>query len=130
MIGGPSQTSGPGRERSGYRESWFAGLALGAGGGFLMLEFPLLGIAICVVAAVIIWRKGRAIAGADGLFVGIGGIWVALFGRVAVDCRADSGCTAPDIGSAVAASAAILAVGALISTFAALLAHRGGASRR
>ncbi len=54
----------------------------------------------------------------------LAGMWVALFGRVAVDCQADSGCTAPDIGAAVATSAGILAIGALISMFAALRARR------
>ncbi len=112
--------SGTGRVRSGSWESWLAGLILGAGGGFLMLEFPLLGIAICIAAAVGIARKGRAIAGAGGLLAGVGGMWVALFGRVAIGCTTDSGCTAPDIGSAVVVSAGILAIGALISILVAL----------
>lgn len=121
---GPPVGSSEGRARSSSWESWVAGLILGAGGGFLVLEFPLLGIAICIASVVVIARRGRVVAGAAGLFVGVGAVWVALFGRVAIDCNADSGCTAPGIGTAVAVSALILAVGALISIIAAVRARR------
>jgi hypothetical protein len=110
---------------SGPRESWVAGLVLGAIGGPLTLEFPFLGLAICVATAAIIWLRGRAGAGIGGLLVGAGGMWLALFGRVALNCRMETGCTAPDIGSAVAASAAILAAGLGLSIVAAIRARRG-----
>ena len=124
MRDGIPEASDPVKSRSGPRESLLAGLALGAIAGFLMLEFPLLGLAICLGATLAIWRKGQAIAGLGGLFVGIGGMWAALFGRVALDCRSDSGCAAPDIGAAVATSAIVLAVGALLSSLAAVRASR------
>ncbi len=119
-----TEAPNPQKVRSGPRQSWLAGLALGAIGGFLMLEFPLLGLAICLAAAVVIWRTGSTMAGAGGLSVGIGGMWLLLFGRVALDCRAASGCAAPDIGTAVAASAGVLATGLVLSVFATLQARR------
>jgi hypothetical protein len=114
----------PKKARSGPRESWLAGLTLGAAGGFLMLEFPLLGLAICLATAIVLWRLGSAMAGAGGLFVGIGAMWLLLFGHVALDCRGEAGCTAPNIGSAVATSAGVLAIGVVLSAFAALQSRR------
>ena len=120
-----TETPHPEKARSGPRESWLAGLILGAAGGFLMLEFPLLGLAICLAAAVVIWRTGSAMAGAGGLFVGIGGMWVFLFGRVALDCRSESGCTAPNIAAAVATSTGVLAIGLALSVLAVIRTRRG-----
>ena len=120
----PPETPAP-APRSGAQESWFAGLALGAGGGFLALEFPLLGLAILIATALIVWRRGRLGAGVGGLLVGAGGMWLALFGRVAIDCRVDAGCTAPDIGAAVATSVGVLAIGLGLSMLAAVRARRG-----
>jgi len=48
-----------------------------------------------------------------------------LFGRVAIDCHEDTGCTAPGIGTAVAISAAILAVGVGLSLIAVLRSRHG-----
>ncbi|MBI3746537.1 MAG: hypothetical protein HY264_08480 [Chloroflexi bacterium] len=118
-------TSGSGEsKKAGDRQSWLTGLGLAVPGAFLMLEFPLFGLALLVAVIALVSMAGRAIAGVGGLFVGIGGTWVALFGRVALECRADSGCTAPGIGSAVATSAGVLAIGALISIVAVVRARR------
>ena len=117
-----------GRQRSGRWTSWLSGLAVGAAGGFLMLEFPFLGLLICGTAAFAIWRKGRAVAGGAGLFVGIGGIWLVLFGQIALTCGAnvdDAGCYAPDIGSAVAASAGVLVLGLARSILVAVQSRAG-----
>ena len=120
-----TEAPAPEKARSGPRQSWLAGLALGAIGGFLTLEFPVLGLAICLATAVVIWRTGRAMAGTGGLFVGIGGMWLLLFGRVALDCRVASGCTAPDIGTTVATSGGVLAIGLVVSAIVAVQSRRG-----
>ncbi len=91
-----------------------------------MLEFPIVGAAITAVAIVVIKRAGRAIAGIGGLLVGVGGLWLALFGRVALTCGTgiQTTCFAPDIGAAVVTSAAIGGLGVAVSIFAALRARR------
>lgn len=99
------------KRRPGSMTSWLTGLTLGAGGGFLMLEFPTVGLAITVASIVIIWRSGSALAGAGGLLVGVGGMWFALFGRVALTCTEASGCEAPGIAIPVLIGAGLLATG-------------------
>lgn len=95
--------------------SWLTGLTLGAGGGFLALEFPIVGLAITVATIVLIWRSGSALAGTGGLLVGLGGMWFALFGRVALTCTEASGCEAPGIAIPVLIGAGLLAIGLVLS---------------
>ena len=112
--------------RSDARTSWLAGLVLGALGAFLLLEFPVAGAALTAVTLVLIARAGRAAAGIGGLLVGLGGMWLVLFGRVALTCTSTadgSGCFAPDIAYAVAISAGILAVGGALSVITAIRAR-------
>ena len=115
----------PRSARSGARTSWLVGLVLGALGAFALLEFPLAGAALTAVTLVLVARAGRAVAGVGGLLVGLGGMWLALFGRVALTCTEASSCFAPGIGSAVTISAAVLAVGAALSIVTAVRAREG-----
>ena len=117
--GSVGPTSSGGVRRSGDRPSWLAGLTLGAVSGFLLLEFPILGVAIFAAAAILIRRVGGMVAGTGGLLVGLGGMWLALFGRVKLTCTEDatsgSSCIAPSIDTYLVISLVILAVGAAIS---------------
>jgi hypothetical protein len=107
--------AGEQERRSGSMTSWLTGLTLGAGGGFLALEFPIVGLAITVATIVLIWRSGSALAGTGGLLVGLGGMWFALFGRVALTCTEASGCEAPGIAIPVLIGAGLLAIGLVLS---------------
>ena len=117
--------SEPGRSSPGT--SWLAGLVLGVMDGVLLLEFPIAGIGIALATIGVIGWKGRLVAGLGGALTGVGATWLVLFGRVALTCGADvgdAGCFAPGIGSAVTASAGVLAVGLAISAFAAVRSRR------
>jgi hypothetical protein len=96
------------------RSGWIAGLTVGAAGGFLALEFPSLGWLILLVFAVPAAIVGPRPAAIGGLLSGLGGVWLLLFGRVAITCEAtggEIGCHAPGIEQWLAAAAAILAIG-------------------
>jgi len=110
--------------RSGWRTGWLVGLALGAPGGFLLLELPFVGLLIVAAAAVLLAVAGRMLAGIGGLLVGVGAVWGALFGNVKLTCHPDS-CAAPNIDTYLALSFAILALGVGASVIAALRARAG-----
>ena len=105
------------------RSSWFAGFVIGTGGGFLLLEGPTLGLAILVAMAVLVRLAGQATAGAGGLLMGVGAIWIAALGRVKLTCTAAAGCTAPTIDGYLAVGAGFLAVG-IVASLAALARSR------
>jgi hypothetical protein len=111
-----------GLNRAGARQSWLVGLGLGVPAGFLLLAFPIAGLAIFAAAGAVVIIKGRGIAGIGGLLIGIGATWVALFARIKLTCTWDpatgSGCLAPTIDGYLAISVAILAVGFGTSWFA------------
>jgi hypothetical protein len=111
-------------ERAHARSSWLAGLVLGAGGGFLLVEFPTAGLVIVVGALVIVARAGRALPGLGGLLIGIGAVWIALFGRIKLTCTAETGCFAPSIDTYVAASIALFVTGLTLSGLALARARR------
>jgi hypothetical protein len=103
------------------RRGWLGGLAVGAAGGFASLEIPTLGwlvIAAFVVPAVI---GGRRLASIGGLLVGIGGVWIALLGRIALTCQAtgdELGCHAPDLEPWLTAGAAMFGIGLFLTILA------------
>lgn len=109
---------------------WLSGLAVGAAGGFAALEFPPVGWFVIVgftLPAVVV---GPRIASVGGLLVGIGGVWIALLGRMALTCQAtgeDLGCHAPNLDPWLDAGAVMLAVGALLTIAAAVGARRAAA---
>jgi hypothetical protein len=111
-------------ERAHARSSWFVGLVLGTAAGFLLVEFPTAGLVIVVGSLVIVARAGRALPGLGGLLIGIGAVWIALFGRIKLTCTAETGCFAPSIETYVAASIALFATGLALSGVALARARR------
>ena len=111
-----------GLNQAGARQSWLVGLGLGVPAGFLLLEFPIAGLAIFAAAGAVVIIKGRGIAGIGGLLVGIGGTWSAIFARIKLTCTwhpaTGTGCVAPTIDGYLTVSAAIVAVGLATSWFA------------
>ena len=104
--------------RSTARSSWFAGLVIGTGGGFLLLEGPTLGMAILAAMAVLVRLAGQATAGVGGLLIGVGAIWVAALGRVKLTCTVAAECEAPTIDGYLAIGAGFLALGVVVSLVA------------
>ena len=103
------------------RRGRIAGVVVGVAGGLLALEFPTLGwliLALFAVPAAIVWPRAAAIG---GMATGIGACWLALFGRVAMTCRATGaglGCHAPGIEQWLAVSAIVLATGLVLTIVA------------
>jgi hypothetical protein len=108
------------------RAGWIPGLVVGAGGGFLTLEFPALGWLIVVAFAIPAAIVGPRAAAIGGLLTGLGGIWLVLLGRVAITCQAtgeELGCHAPGIESWLAVGGAMLAIGIVLSSVGARRRH-------
>jgi hypothetical protein len=100
------------------RSGWFPGFVVGVAGGFATLEIPTLGWLVVVVFAVLALIVGPRVAAIGGLFTGLGAVWLALLGRVAVECRApdgEIGCHAPGIEPWLAVGAGMLAIGVVLT---------------
>jgi hypothetical protein len=98
------------------REGWIAGLAVGAAGGFLALELPILGWGIVMAFAVIAVLRGPRLPAEAGLLTGVGTSWILLLGRGILECRAfnevpGQGCSQPDLGPWLIAGGTMLALG-------------------
>jgi hypothetical protein len=106
------------------RTAWLAGAVLGVPVGVLILEGGLVGLLFLAVSGILLARSGRRFAGVGGLLVGLGATWIVLFGRVALTCSADAGCTAPSIDRYVAVSMAIAAAGLACTAAAVVRARR------
>jgi hypothetical protein len=111
------------------REGWIAGLAVGAAGGFLALELPILGWEVVVAFAVIAGVRGPRLPAEAGLLLGLGASWVLVLGRGMLDCRAfnevpGQECIQPDLGPWLIAGGTMLALGV------AATAHAVGRARR
>ncbi len=70
----------------------------------------LLGLAAIALAVA---EPPRA-AAIGGVLVGLGGAWLALFGRVALTCR--DGCVAPDLGPWLLVAGVLTGLGVLVTT--------------
>jgi len=110
------------------RTVWLAFALLGVVGTVPLLEFPIAGVLLLVLAfAGIAWRPPRTAAVA-GLVTGAGGAWTGLLLRVQISCDAfnavpGQGCEAPGIDGWIAVGGVILAIG-LIATLVAVLRQR------
>ena len=106
------------------RTAWLAFFVLGALETVVLLEFPIAGILLLLLALVgIAWRPPRGAALA-GLIAGIGAMWTFLMVRVQVSCDASNAtpgesCQAPGIEGWILVGVALLVVGA-IATLAVL----------
>jgi hypothetical protein len=103
--------------------AWTAGVLLGALDGFLLLEFPTLGLALLFVAALLAVRDRNRSAGIGGLLVGVGGCWTLLLARATLDCDAfnrvpNQGCTAIGVEPFLVASVLMLLVGIVLTVAA------------
>ncbi len=101
--------------------AWLLGLFAGAVGGLVLISWgiglPALGLVAFAVGAAAPPRP----FGLGGALVGLGMIWLALFGRLAMTCHPDVGCSSPDLTPWLVAASVLLATGAVLS---ALLAAR------
>jgi hypothetical protein len=114
------------------RRGWLSGLAVGATGGFASLEIPLLGWLVIVAFAVPALIVGPRLASIGGLLVGVGGVWLALLGRVALTCQAtgdELGCHAPDLQPWLRVGGAMLGIGVLLTIVATIRSRRAVADR-
>jgi hypothetical protein len=105
-------------KRATARTGWLAGLAVGMSGGFLALEGPLLGLALLVAMAALARLGGQLVAGLGGLLLGVGLVWIGLFGRLKLTCTAASGCEAPMIDAYLGLSVTFLVLGLATSGLA------------
>lgn len=112
-------TQGASNGKADRRTSWLSGLLLGALGGFLLLEFPLFGLLLVVVGAILVSIAGQRSAGVGGLLAGVGALWVLVLGRVKLSCTAEAGCEAPTIDGYLVVGFVILAMGIAVTIAAA-----------
>jgi hypothetical protein len=109
------------------RSGWIAGLVVGVTAGFATLEIPPLGWLLVVVFAIPALIVGPRFAAIGGLLTGLGGVWLALLGRVALTCQAtgeELGCHAPGIEPWLSVGGAMLAIGLFLSIVASVLRRR------
>ena len=92
---------------------WWIGLLTGAVAGVGTLAAGPTGGMIGIVAiGLAVAERPRAPA-IGGVLIGLGGAWLALFGRVAVTCQAD--CVAPDLRPWLLVAAVLAGLGALVT---------------
>lgn len=98
------------------RTAWLAGVVLGVLDGFLLFEFPLLGLVLTLIAALLLGRERPRSAGIGGLLVGIGGCWTFFLTRAKLACLAfdaapNQGCEMPTVEGYLVAAGLVLLVG-------------------
>lgn len=101
-----------GREpRRGRR--WWIGLVVGSvAGAATLIAGPIGGLLGLAAIGLAVAEPPRA-AAIGGVLIGIGGAWLALFGRVAITCRDD--CVAPDLSPWLVAAAVFVVLGIVVS---------------
>jgi hypothetical protein len=109
--------------RASARTAWLAGALLGVPVGVLVLEGGIIGLVFLAVSGLLVARSRRVLAGFGGIATGLGVTWLALFGRVALTCRAEAGCSAPTIDTALIVSLAVAVIG-LVCTVATIARSR------
>jgi hypothetical protein len=92
---------------------WLIGLITGgvAGGGTLVAG-PIAAMLGGVAVLLAVVERPR-VAAIGGVLLGMGGAWLALFGRVALTCRAD--CASPDLAPWLSLAAIFVGLGALVT---------------
>lgn len=103
--------------------SWTAGVLLGALDGFLLFEFPSLGLALLAIAVFLALRERPRAAGIGGLLIGVGGCWTFFLARATLECDAfnrvpNQGCTAFGIEPFFALAVVLLVSGIALTVVA------------
>ncbi len=92
---------------------WWIGLLTGAVAGVGTLAAgPTAGLIGIVAIGLVVAERPRA-AAIGGVLLGLGGAWLALFGRIALTCQAD--CVAPDLRPWLLVAAALAGLGVLVT---------------
>ncbi len=104
--------------------AWLLGLFAGALGGLIVISWgiglPVLGVVAFAVGAAAPPRP----VGLGGALVGLGAVWLALFGRLALTCRPDVGCYSPDLTPWLLGAALAAAAGGILTLAIALRPQR------
>jgi hypothetical protein len=103
--------------------NWLAGVVVGVAAGVLTLTFPILGWLIVLAFLVGLIRATPRLPAIGGLFFGYGAAWLVVLIRSHLDCQAfdaapNQECGEPDIGSWLAVSGVLLAIGLLMTVVA------------
>ncbi len=101
------------------RSNWLAGLVVGAAGGVLFWLFPILGIAVMGLFAILAVTRPDRLSGVSGLLVGAGAGWLGVLSRAIVDCNRfnegpNQGCVAPDLTAWIAVGAMLFGTGMVL----------------
>ena len=95
------------------RRRWSIGLLVGASAGAATLAAGYLGGLLGLVAVGLVAAKPPRAAAIGGLLIGLGGAWIALFGRVALTCQVD--CVGPDLRPWLALAGVLTGLGILVT---------------
>ena len=93
---------------------WWIGLLTGAVAGVGTLAAGSTGGLIGIVAIGLAVAERPRAAAIGGVLLGLGGAWLALFGRIALTCRA--GCVTPDLRPWLLVAAALAGLGGLVTS--------------
>ncbi len=101
------------------RRGWLAGLVVGMAGGLAALEIPPIGYLVLVGFGIGALVSGPRLAAIGGLLTGLGGIWLAIVGRLVIQCPAELpnelGCHAPGMAPWLIDGGAMVAIGLLLT---------------
>lgn len=95
------------------RRRWTIGLLTGAMAGAGALLTGLVGGLLALVAIGLAVAEPPRAATIGGVLVGLGGAWIALFGRVALTCRDD--CVGPDLRAWLLIAGTLTGLGILVT---------------
>jgi hypothetical protein len=113
--------------------TWFIGLVIGLSTGTLLLTIGVVGLAVLVLAIVVLVRGGPRRYGVAGFLTGFGLVWTVLFVNVKMNCATlgalpGETCTTSGTNLWLVGSVIILFVGLLV-TFGFGRARGSGGSR-
>ena len=113
------------------RAAWLAFMLLGILDTVLLLEFPIAGVLLLVLAVAGVAARPPRAASIAGLITGIGGTWTGLMVRVKMSCDAfdatpGQGCEAPGIEAWILVGLLILGVGLVTTAAVAIQGTRRG----
>jgi hypothetical protein len=98
-------------------------MVLGTAGGFVTIEFGVVGLSLLGMSIALIAWKGPRLFASGGLLSGFGLLWTLLFARVALTCGAEAlfpngSCSTEDLTPWIAGSCAVFVAGLVLSIVA------------